>query len=346
MSIETIIQEMPKVDLHVQLEGAIAKEFILLVAEQTDVARGYKKAKEYRTAMENFKKPKFDKIDEIARESSAWVKHPEDLARAIYDLAVTYSKQNVKYAEIAFNPAIYTDIGMTFQQVLEGLNDGADRAERAWGVKLNWVLSMPRERPRKSDDIARWATSATAQKGNVVGLSLIGREDAQPVAQFKKAFATAEKKDLARITHMFSYPDADSFDGVLEIVMPNRITDAWGVLDDSEAVSYLVEHDIPVVVTPTREVKLGRIKSVAEYPVAEMLDNGLNLIIGSGMPAMFETTITDELIQLAKGGVSLEQIQLLNRNAIRAAFMSPETKGDLMAEFEQSIIELQDEHLA
>lgn len=342
MSIENIIRAMPKVDLHVQLEGAMSKEFVLLVAEQTDIARTYKKAKDYRNALESFKNPKFDKIDEIARASSAWVYHPEDLARIVYDLAVTYSKQNIKYAEIAVNPAIYSDLGMTFQVLLEALNDGADRAERAWGVKLGWILSMPRERPRKSDDIARWATSVTAQKGNVVGMSIVGREDAQPIAQFKKAFATAEKKDLPRITHMFSYPDSDSFEGVVETVMPNRITDAWGVLDDSEAVSYLVEHDIPVLVTPTREVKLGRIKSVAEYPISEMLENGLNVIIGSGMPAYFETTLTDEYIKLAEAGVSLEEIQLLIRNSIRAAYMPEDEKSDLMVEFEQSIIELQD----
>src|SRR5690606_22028815 len=116
-------------------------------------------------------------------------------------------KQNVKYAEITVNPAIYTDLGMSFQMLMEALNDGADRAERAWGVKLAWIMSMPRERPRKSDDIARWATSATAQKGNVVGMSLVGREDAQPVAQFKKAFSTVEKKNIPRISHAYSYPD-------------------------------------------------------------------------------------------------------------------------------------------
>ncbi|GAB5491385.1 MAG: adenosine deaminase [Phototrophicaceae bacterium] len=342
MSIETIIRAMPKVDLHVQLEGAISKEFTLLVAEQTDLARTFKKAKEYRTAMDLFNNPKFDKIDEIARQSAAWIHHTEDIARIVYDIAVSYSKQNVKYAEIAVNPAIYTDLGMTFQVLLEALNDGADRAMRAWGVDINWILSMPRERPRKSDDIARWATSVTAQKGNVVGMSIVGREDAQPIAQFKKAFATAEKKDLPRITHMFSYPDADSFDGVVETVMPNRITDAWGVLDDSDAVSYLVEHDIPVIVTPTREVKLGRIKSVAEYPISEMLDNGLKLIIGSGMPAYFETSLTDEYLRLAEAGVSLEEIQLLIRNSIRASFMPDDAKSDLMVEFEQAIIELQE----
>lgn len=342
MSIEASIRALPKVDLHVQFEGAIAREFILLVAEQTDIPRTYKKAKDYRNILSGFKEPKFNKIDEIARESSSWVRHPEDIARAVYDLAVTYSKQNTRYAEITVNPTVYTDLGMTFQMLMEALNDGADRAYRAWGVKLGWILSMPRERPRKSDDIARWATSVTAAKSNVVGLSLVGREDAQPVAQFKKAFQTAEKKDLARITHMFSYPKSDSFSAVVDVVMPQRITDSWAVLEDSEAVSYLVEHDIPVLVTPSRELKLGRIKSIAEYPIREMLDNGLNLCIGSGMPVLFETSLTDEYLKLAEGGVTLDEIQLLIRNSIRASFLPNEAKSDLMVEFEQSIIELQD----
>ncbi|MGB7342399.1 MAG: hypothetical protein WBC91_26110 [Phototrophicaceae bacterium] len=342
MSIEATIRALPKVDLHVQFEGAISKEFTLLVAEQTDVPRTYKKAKDYRNIMSSFKDPKFADIDEIVRETSAWVRHPEDIARAVYDLAVGYSKQNVRYAEIAVNPAIYTDLGMTFPMLMDALSDGADRAERAWGVKIAWILSMPRERPRKSDDIARWATSATAQKHNIVAMSLVGREDTQPVAQFKKAFQTAEKKDLKRVTHMFSYPDADTFETVLDIVMPDRLTDTWGVLDHMDAVSYLVEHDVPIILTPTREVKLGRIKSVADYPIREMLDNGLNISIGSGMPAMFETTVTDEYLKLAETGITLQEIQLLIRNGIRASFLPSEVKSDLMVEFETAIIELQD----
>lgn len=347
MSIENVILEMPKVDLHVQFEGAIQPEFILNIAEQTDIAkREFKRPRDFKKVVDRLKKIDFSELDTIARETSAWVRHPEDIARAVYDLAVKYHKQNINYVEIAVNPAIYTDMGMTFPQLMEGLADGADRSKRAWGVDINWLMSMPRERPRKSDDIARWATGSAAAKNNVVGLTLTGREDAQPIAQFKKAFSTAEKAGIARVTHMFSYPDADSFETVLEIAMPQRLTDTWGVLDSPDAVSYLAENDVPLVVTPTREVKLGRIDSIADYPIREMLENGLNVIIGSGMPALFETTVTDEYLALAEAGLTVEEIQLLNRNAIRAAFMSADAQRDLMATFEQSIIELHDQYLA
>ncbi|MDQ7034568.1 MAG: hypothetical protein Q9P01_06955 [Anaerolineae bacterium] len=169
---------------------------------------------------------------------------------------------------------------------------------------------FPRDRPRKSDDIARWATSVTAQKGNVVGLTLVGKEDLQPIAQFKKAFNTVEKKGLARITHVLSHPHSDSFQEVVDTVNPSRLTDAWGLLDDPEAVDYVVENEIPVLLTPTREVRLGRISSVAEYPLPQLLDRGVKVVLGSGMPALYETSLNDEYVAaVEQAGVTLDEIQ-------------------------------------
>jgi aminodeoxyfutalosine deaminase len=347
MSVENFIRAMPKVDLHVQLEGAISKDFIMLVAEQTDVARNYKREKDYRAIRNALQKPNFDKLDEIARETSTWVRHPEDIARVIYDLGVNYFKQNVKYAEISIIPAQYTDLDMTFQVFLEAVNDGADRVFRAWGVRISWILAIPRERPRKSDDIARWATSVTAQKGGVVALSLVGRENAQPVAQFKKAFATAEKKGVARVTHLYSYPKSDPFTTVFEATQANRVTDSWGLLDDEEAVAYLIEHDIPVLVTPSRELKLGRIKKLADYPMRAMLDAGLTVLVGSGMPAMFETSLTDEYLALVEVcGITLEEIQQMVLNSLYASFLVDEERQTMLAEFKQAFAALREEHLA
>ncbi|MDQ7034569.1 MAG: hypothetical protein Q9P01_06960 [Anaerolineae bacterium] len=143
MSIESFIRAIPKVDLHVQLEGAIQKDLILLIAEQNDIASTYKKLKLYQAWVDLLKKPDFKKLDDIARETSVWVRHPEDIARVIYDLGVSYSKQNIKYAEISVIPALYTDMDLGFTEVIHALNDGADRLQRAWQVKLNWLLAIP-----------------------------------------------------------------------------------------------------------------------------------------------------------------------------------------------------------
>jgi adenosine deaminase len=346
MSVENFIRAMPKVDLYVLLEGALQKDLILQIADQNDTATNYKKLKEYQDWVNLLKKPDFNRIDDIARETSTWIRHPDDIARAVYDLAVQYSKQNVKYAEITVNAAHYTDLNLGFGELMEALNDGANRAERAWGVKLNWILSIPRNNPRKSDDVARWVTSATAQKGNVVGMSVVGREDVQPIAQFKKAFNTVEKKGMARIAPVYSYPNSDSFQGVIDSVNPTRLVDAWGLIDDPQAIEYVVENQIPVLLTPIREVRLGRISSVAEYPLPELLDRGIKVIIASGMPALFETTLNDEYVAaVTQAGVTLAEIQQIVRNGFEAALVPNNEKQAMLTEFDQACAALREEHL-
>ena len=346
MSIESFIRALPKVELHVQLEGALQKDMVTLIADQNDIVSTYKKPKDYRAWVDLLKEPDFNRLDEIARETSTWVRHPEDIARVVYDLAVRYSKQNVKYVEISVIPAQYTDLDMSSVQLMEALHDGADRAKRAWGVSIGWILAIPRENPRRSDDTARWATSVTAQKINVVGIGLVGREDAQPVAQFKKAFATVEKKGLARSTHVYSYPDSDSFMGVIDTVNPTRITDAWGLIDDAQAIDYVVDNEIPVLITPIREVRLGRIESVAEYPLLDLLDKGVKVVLGAGMPEMFGTTLNDEYVAaVEQAGVTIEEIQKIARNGIEAALLPDDAKQAMLAEFDETCAALREEHL-
>ena len=118
----------------------------------------------------------------------------------VYDIGVVLSKAKVIYAEICVAPSEFMQTSsMSIDVFINALNDGRDRALRAWGVDMSWVLCIPCENPRVGDDVARWATSAAAKSGNVVALGLIGEENAQPVGQFKRAFATAHKKrDLCR----------------------------------------------------------------------------------------------------------------------------------------------------
>ncbi|MCA9915175.1 MAG: hypothetical protein KC496_17590 [Anaerolineae bacterium] len=347
MSVETFIQAMPKVDLHVQLEGAVSRDLLLMIAEQNDLASTYKKRKQYDDWVALLREPEPKQIDEILLEAAGWVRHPEDIARVVYDYGVQLAKQNVKYAEVAVNAAIYTDLGLTFQQVLEALNDGADRLQRGWKVRMNWLLSMPRERPRKSDDISRWATSVTAQKGNVVGLSLIGRESDQPIAQFRKAFVTAAKKDLARVTHVYSEPDSDSFATVMEQVQPTRVTDAWGLIEDDEAIEYLKEHDIPVLLAPMREIFLSRIDSLTDYPLRQLLDKGVTVILSSQMPEIYGATLTDVLIRaVQESGITVDEVQQMMLDAVRYSLLESEDKKAMLEDFEQQLAALREEHLS
>jgi adenosine deaminase len=345
MSLETFIQAMPKIDVHLQFEGALSKETIMRVVDQNDIAASLKH-REYTELMGYLNKPDYKKMDDIARTYASWLRYPEDLSRAVYELGVALHKQNVRYAEVFISPAIYTDNGLAFEQFLDAINDGRDKALRGWKVRMDWVLTIPRDRPRKGDDISRWAISAMARKGNVIGMGVSGREDVQPISQFSKTLAAVEKKDLPTVAHVRSMPNAEPLAEILSALNVRRMTDVWGVVSDPEAFGLLVSRNTPLTVTPTREVRLGRIPSVKEYPLQALLAE-LPVTLASGMPELYRTNLQEEYLNVAKSlELSVEDIEKLMFNAIEMSFLPTDGKESMLGEFQLAFADLRVTHLA
>jgi adenosine deaminase len=347
MSIESYIRAMPKVDLDIQLEGSLPRDLLMLIAEQIDIASSYKKRRDYNEWVSLLEDSPYTRFDETARETASWLRYPEDIARGVYEVGVSLHKQNVRYAEVSVVPPVFTETGMSYQQFLNAINDGRDRVQRAWGVTMNWIFSIPRDNPRKSDEISRWATSTTGRGGHVVGIGLVGKEDAQPIAQFKKAFQTAQKKEMPVVAHWHTGVDAEYSEDTLELAQPMRVTNCWGLVDDEDAMNILVENDIPIVVTPSRELRFGHIRDVANYPFQELLEQDIKIIFSSGMPSMYESSLVNEyLMAVQDGNLSLAQLREIASNAVEYSLLPEMEKADMYSQFQQAYNDLEAEHLS
>jgi len=336
---------MPKVELYAHFEGAIPRETLLMVAEENDIAASMK-VRQYNDLVNSLTKPDISKIDELAATYVGWLKHPEDLVRVVYDMGLGFSRQNIRYAEVSISPALYTENGMPFEAFLEAINDGRDRVERGWKVKINWIFTIPRDRPRKGDDVAKWVVSAAARKGNVVGMGLSGREDAQPAGQFAKPFATVEKKGMGRVAHVRTFSHVEPVQETLQILNPPRITESWGIADDAETLEFIAQRDITFVAVAARELRLGRIASYGEYPLTKLMDH-LKVVVGTGMPALYQTSLTDELVGLGvQHNLSLSDLETLTRHAIQGSFLGDDEKKTLQEEYVRQFAQLSAEHLA
>lgn len=345
MSLESYIQAIPKVDVHIHFEGALKPELVERAADQNDIAATMR-GREYREWMELLKKPDIKKLDDMARTYASWLKYPEDLSRAVYEVGIHLKRQNIRYAEVHVNPAIYTDGGMPFEKLMDAINDGRDRVLRGWQVRMDWVLTIPRDRPRKGDDISRWVTSATARKGNVIGMGVVGREDLATADQFAKAYSVVEKRDIPTMaTARSSTINPEPIHTILHELNPRRVVDLWNFVSEPDTLNELAERQIPVVVTPTREVRYNRISSIADYPL-RMLMEKVPLSIGSGMPMFYRTTLTDELVALAHHhSLTADEIEMLILNGIRASFLAPENKEAMIGDFQTQFAALRAEHL-
>lgn len=340
MAVEEFIKRMPKVDINIQLEGAFNPETLVMIAEQNNIRSETKKFDQW---VDLLKAPDYGRLDEIARTVGSWVRFPEDVAHVVYDLGVALSRQNVRYAEVTVLPSIYTDNGMSFEVFAEALADGADRAARGWNIKLAWILAIPRDRPRKGDDIARWATSAAARKVNVVALGLVGNENPQPIGQFKRAFTTAEKKLMDRVIQA-DFKKADEASEIMETLHPTRILDAPEITKHKEITDNLIENVIPCVMSMSRDLRLEKIESYADYPLQKLYEENVSVTLGSGMPALYQSTLTDEYLAAAEHfEFGLDEIQEIALNAVNHSFLPEEEKATMLAEFLEAYGELQAE---
>ena len=336
MSVPEFIKAIPKVELNIQLTGAMNKETLLMIANQNGVPSELKHFDSWVELLEN---PDYKRLDEIAEVTGKWIKYPEDIAHIVYDLGVMLSKQNIRYAEVAVAPSYFLEAdGMGIETLIDALNDGRDRALRGWNVEMSWIFCVPRDNPRSGDDVARWATGATARKGNVVGLGLIGQEDVQPVGQFKRAFTTARKKDIFTVAHAGSTIGLDGILPAIEELEPDRLTDTWGLHQDEAILKSVVDADIPVVVSMTRALKLGLIDTIADYPLQQLYDSNLKIVLSSGMPTLYHTTLTEEYIKAHEEcGFDVDELVELAKRSIQYSFMDDDAKANLLSTFEDEV---------
>ncbi len=343
MSVEKFIREMPKVELDIRLEGALQEDRILVIAEQNEVED---KLKHFNQWVKLLREPDYNRIHELIQVISKWLQQPDDLTHVVYELGVSLAKQNVRYAEVTINPVIFTENGFTFESLLTALNDGRDRAQRAWGVRMAWIMAVPRDNPRSSDEIARWVTTAAARKAGIVGIGLVGKEDAQPVGQFERAFKTAEKKGIARFPSVGEKLGADGVASVIEHLSPSRIVGGWGIVENPDLLSSLHESKLPVNISMGGALRLGLVDSYSEYPLRELYDEGVMLTLTSDMPSLYRTSITDEyLAAVEQLGLSLEELEEIALNAVLASELSADEKESMLAEFKEAYANLKAELL-
>jgi adenosine deaminase len=343
MSVADFVRAMPKVELGVRLEGVFRKETLLLIAEQNEIAVS---TKNFDAIVEQLDNPEFSQLDDLAQSLAGWMQHADDLTRIVYDMGVELERQNVRYAEVSVTPSLHMLPGMAIEEFLEAINDGRSRVERGWGVKIAWILTIPREEPRRADEVVRWASSAAGKKAGIVGIGLAGKEGAQPIGQFERAFNTAIKKDLPVIAWAGDTLGAEGIMQLFEHHYPARLLDGWGAADAPDVLKVLDDNQIPLGISMARALCFGKVDTYAAYPVRHLYDENVRLVITSDMPSFYNSTLSDEYLALVEhNGFDLDELQQIALNAVQVSLLPDDDKVAMIDAFTSDYAQLRDEHI-
>ncbi len=322
---------MPKVELHVHLEGSIRPATLLELAQRHKVALPADTVEGIRKWYEFVDFPHF--IDVYIAISNC-VRTPDDIELIAREFLTEQARQNILYSEVTYTAFThYLQKGLEFDVQLAALNRARAWAESELGVGMGIVLDIPRNVDAKHGTmIADWAIGG--MNDGIVAFGLGGPEEGNPPEKFVRAFERIHSAGLSSVPHAGETMGAESIWGAVEILHAARIGHGVRCLEDTELVEVLRTRKIPLEVCPTSNVCLGVVSSIAEHPLPELIERGLYVTVNSDDPPMFDTTLTDEYLKVSQAfGFDAEMIEGLVLNAVRASFLDVDAKRRMEAEF-------------
>lgn len=336
-SIERFITHMPKVELHVHLEGSVRPETLLALAARHNVVLP---ADDVAGLRQWYTFRDFDHFIEIYMTISSCLRTAEDIECIAREFLAGQAEQNIRYSEVTFTPFNqFMNNGLGFHEQIDAVNRARAWAERELGVRMGVIMDIPRiVSPADGLTIAGWAVERYGD--GLIAFGLGGPEAGNPPEKYRAAFERVRAAGIPCILHAGETVGPSSIWSAIRVADTRRIGHGVRALEDPGLVAYLRETQIPLEVCPSSNVCLKVYPSLEEHSLPELLAQGLYVTLNSDDPPMFNTTLTNEYLLVQKTyGWDVETLQRLVLNAVQAALLTEQEKAELLdsfsAEFER-----------
>ncbi|WP_199443189.1 adenosine deaminase [Umezawaea beigongshangensis] len=323
------IRALPKVELHVHLVGSASVDTVLALAkrhpeagvptDRGELARFY----EFRD---------FDHFLKVYWAVQSMLRDRDDIHVLVAGLAGELARQNVRYAEVTVTPYNHVLDGMAGDELLAGLASGRAEAQRDHGVELAWVFDIPGEKGVTAGR-ETLAFALGERPDGLVAFGLAGPEAGVGRAQFAPFFTAAREAGLHSVPHAGETTGPATVWSAVRDLGAERIGHGTSAATDPALLDHLVEHAIALEVCPTSNVRTGQVPSIAAHPVRRLLGHGVVVTLNTDDPPMFGATLEGEYLAVAStSGLRHAEVAALAANGVRASFLPPERKTELLAE--------------
>jgi adenosine deaminase len=325
------IRGMPKAELHLHIEGTLEPEMRFRLAERNGITLPFADAAQLRQSysfdsLTSFLVTYYDAMNVLRT------------ADDFYDLALAYlvraHQDNVRYAEIFFDPQAHTGRGVAFDTVIRGLRRAVIEARRRFGLRAQLIMCFVR------DLDPRFAMATLVQslpyKEWIIGVGLDSDERGNPPVKFAEVFARARAEGYQLTMHC----DVDQENSTehirqcLEAIGVDRIDHGVNILESGELSSALIERGLGLTVCPvsnrwvTGDLKAAELK--------QMLEMGIRATVNSDDPAYFNAYVADNLVTAQReAALSAQEVAQLERNALTIAWLPGPVRDELLAEVDQ-----------
>ena len=325
-AIKKFIQNIPKAELHLHIEGTLEPEMLFKIAKRNNIKLKDKSVKELKALC------KFDNLQDFLDiyniRSKVLIKK-----RDFYDLTMAYLRkahqQNVLHTEMFFDPQTHTNRGIRYVTILNGICDAMRDARKKWGISSKLIMCFLRD---LSADSAMSVLKEALKYKKIVAVGLDSAEIGYHPLKFKRVFDYAKKNGLLTVAHAGEEGSAEDVWKYLKLLKISRIDHGNHSMDDEKLVEELAERKIPLTSCPLSNYNLKVVKKMEKNPVKKMLRKGLKVTVNSDDPAYFGGYINENYQSVYDAlNLTKKDIYTLAKNSFEGSFLS-DSKKKMMLE--------------
>ncbi len=328
----TWMRGLPKVELHLHLEGSITAETLVELSAANDPSP--LTLEEARSIYRYTDFPSFLMSFKAVTER---LHHAADYERITYAMVRDLAAQGVRHAEVYISFGIlYRFARLDVDEVVRAMERGRVRGEQDFGTTVLWLIDAVRHFGAEEGlRVFRKAAELRRHFPAIIGIGIGGDEARGPAEWFREAYAEAKSAGLRLTAHAGESAGAESIWGALNIGA-ERIGHALAAQEDAELMGVLAERQVPLEINVTSNLRTGCCAGLEAHPLRLYFESGLMVTLNSDDPPMFGSDLLGEyLLAQREYEFSLDQMRELAANGVEASFLPPERKLALLREVER-----------
>ena len=312
----TWIERVPKVELHLHLEGAIPHPALWQLICKYG---GDSRAPDAASLPAAFVYRDFPDFIDRWMWKQGFLRETADYELVGAAVAAELARQRIVYAEAFYTPADAALAGLSTQEVSLALRRGLASVA---GVEVALIADLARNYGPVSGARTVEEVGEVAAEAGVIGIGLGGSEHRYPPEPFAPVYERARSLGLRTTAHAGEVVGPESVWGAIRSLGVERVDHGTRAVEDPALLTYLAERRVPVTSCPGSNVATGAVGSLEAHPIRALLDAGVVVSVATDDPAMFGLSLAGEFAALqSRLGLSDADVRILMLNAVESCWL-------------------------
>lgn len=333
--LSAFIGRLPKAELHLHIEGSLEPEMMFELARRNGIVLPYASVDAVQAA---YAFTDLQSFLDLYYAGAAVLRTQADF----HALTAAYVRRaladNVRHAEIFFDPQTHTARGVAMATVFAGIAGALREARRAHAFSSRLILCFLRH--LSEDDAFATLDAALPLRAEYadlwIGVGLDSGELGNPPEKFARVFARARELGFRLVAHAGEEGPPAYVWGALDNLRAERIDHGVRAEEDAGLMRRLAADAVPLTVCPLSNLKLRVVSELGRHNLARLLRAGLRVTVNSDDPAYFGGYMNTNFLAVAEGlALTRGEIVALARNSFTAAFVSEAERRPWLEELER-----------